>query len=368
MINQIRKYEKVHIDLVKKFNSRLRLKNLSVRFPESNSSCWLPEGNDTHIFQEYFLAFSDNEVRGGYILKYQNFLINQKILSIADYQMPLSEGIINPKYAFIGISLTLDALKRSPKLFAMGMGGFSEKLPKLLKSMKWKLCKIPFHFLVLNPNKFLLNIAFLRRNLLTKLVFNTLAYLKIGSIIIKLLFFLRKRKFNFSNLKINEFEKFDNAFDKLWNKEKIKYKFIAVRDSQTLNKLYSDSKFAKIIVCENDDLIGWVVLLNTQMKKHKQFGSMRVGSIVDCFADPKNATKILYSATEYLKSCKVDIIVANHSHLVWNKSFQDIGYLQGPSNFLFAASNALANEIEPFKENCKKLFLMRGDGDGPINL
>ena len=185
---------------------------------------------------------------------------------------------------------------------------------------------------------------------------------------IKIIFFLRKRKFNFPNLKIKEFKKFDNTFDRLWNKEKIKYEFIAVRDSLTLNKLYSDSKFAKIVVYENNDIIGWVVLLNTQMKNHKQFGSMRVGSIVDCFADPKNATKILYSATEYLKNCKVDIIVSNHSHLVWNKSFQNIGYLQGPSNFLFATSNELAKEIEPFKENYKKLFLMRGDGDGPINL
>ena len=104
------------------------------------------------------------------------------------------------------------------------------------------------------------------------------------------------------------------------------------------------------------------------MTNHKQFGSMRVGSIVDCFSSPENSIKIISCATNYLKNCNVDIIVSNHSHFSWNKSFEQIGYIQGPSNYLFAASKELCKEIEPFNENSDQFFFMRGDGDGPINL
>ena len=42
-------------------------------------------------------------------------------------------------FPFVGVQLTIDALKRSPRLFAMGMGGFQERLPKLLNKMNWKI-------------------------------------------------------------------------------------------------------------------------------------------------------------------------------------------------------------------------------------
>ncbi len=368
MILRIKKYEQLHIPLVKEFNSRLKSQNLSDKFPEFNIPKWLPKENDTELFQEYYLAFLNDAVRGGYILKYQKFLINQKILSIADYQLPLSEGIIDTKYSFIGINLTLDALKRSPMLYAMGMGGYSEKLPRLLKMMKWKLFKIPFHFIIFNPHNFLLNITFLRRNKFFKTCLNILAFSKLGGLIIRLIFYFRKQNKKFPGLEIHKFEWFDDKFDNLWQKVKNKYKFIAVRDSRNLNILYKDNKFKKFTVNEDKKIIGWFIVLNTKMKNHKQFGSMRVGSIIDSFSSPENAIKIISYASEYLKKCDVDIVISNHSHISWNKAFKEIGYLQGPSNYLFAASQELCKQIEPFKENSNQFFFMRGDGDGPINL
>ena len=104
------------------------------------------------------------------------------------------------------------------------------------------------------------------------------------------------------------------------------------------------------------------------MDNHKQFGNMRVGSIVDCLASPEKCSNIINSATLFLRKCKVDIIVSNHSHKSWNRAFNNNGYLEGPSNYLFAASKELAKEIKPFQSNKNEVFFMRGDGDGPINL
>ena len=63
--------------------------------------------------------------------------------------------------------------------------------------------------------------------------------------------------------------------------------YIAKRDAATLDCLYppSDPRFIRI---RTDH--GWAVLLDTPMSAHKQFGDLRVGTIVDCLAPPEEAT------------------------------------------------------------------------------
>ena len=59
------------------------------------------------------------------------------------------------------------------------------------------------------------------------------------------------------------------------------------RDAATLDQLYppSDPRFLRVRAVG-----GWAVLLDTRMQDHKQFGDMRVGTIVDCLAPPESAT------------------------------------------------------------------------------
>lgn len=368
MSTQIELYQKLHIPQVKQFNERLKAGNVTMQFPESNFPSWLPKNQNSNLYQEYFLAFVNEKVRGGYILKHQDFFINGQVTTIADYQLPLSEGIVNPDFSDLGILLTINALKKSPMLFAMGMGGFTEKLPKLLGAMGWKISEINFHFMVLNPFNFLRKITFLRKKPLQRFIMDLLAYSGVGWFAIKAFHTLRRLKYSLGNLTVNQFVEFDEKADLLWDEVKNSYKLIAVRDSNTLNILYTSPRFKCLEIIEDQKFIGWVVLLDTNMKKHKQFGSMRVGSVVDCLSHPNNASKILNCATNYLIKRKVDIIVANHSHIAWNKSFNQLGYIEGPSNYLFAASRDLAKHIKPFDENKSQVYFMRGDGDGPINL
>ncbi len=367
---KIQLYKEKDIPEVKNFNERLKSRNINTKFPESNIPDWLPKDQSLSIYQEYFLAFIDEVVRGGYILKHQEFFINGKVISIADYQLPLSEGIVNSKYSYLGINLTLDALKRSPRLFAMGMGGMSEKLPKLLKAMKWDISQIPFHFMILNPNNFLKNITYLRSNLLRILFLDFLAYSKLGYLSIKILNFFKKQEYQKSknNITISTCLRFDKQADILWHKVKGNYKFIALRTSKILNILYSKRVFKKLEIWDKDNYIGWAIVLDTKMKSHKQFGSMRVGSIVDCLSRPEDSIKIISGATKYLISRNVDLIVTNHSHEEWNNSLDRLGYLEGPSNYLFASSKDLSNEMGSFEKNKNKIYFTRGDGDGPINL
>ena len=63
--------------------------------------------------------------------------------------------------------------------------------------------------------------------------------------------------------------------------------------------------------------IGWSVLMNTALSGHAHFGNMRLGSIVDCFAAPRDAAHVLDRSREYLVRQGVDLIVSNQSHRVW---------------------------------------------------
>ena len=115
-------------------------------------------------------------------------------------------------------------------------------------------------------------------------------------------------------------------------------------------------------------MIGWFVALDTQMKDNKYFGNLRIGAIADCLATPENARSVIEAARTVLTERGVDLVVANHSHQEWGSAFTSAGFFEGPSNFIFAASRHLSDRLGPFPEVQHQIYLMRGDGDGPVNL
>jgi hypothetical protein len=108
---------------------------------------------------------------------------------------------------------------------------------------------------------------------------------------------------------------------------------------------------------------GWAVLLDTQMRGHKQFGDMRVGTIVDGLAPLESVAAVVRAATALLESRGVDLIVSNQMHNAWSRALLEAGFRRGPSNYLLALSPAFGvpgNETE--------FHFSRGDGDGPVHL
>jgi len=95
---------------------------------------------------------------------------------------------------------------------------------------------------------------------------------------------------------------------------------------------------------------------------------MRLGSIADCFAALDEAAIVAAAADHYLSRRGVDLIVTNQSHEAWCRGLRQLGYLSGPSNFIFTASKPVAKMLEPFDEAVRQSHINRGDGDGPINL
>jgi hypothetical protein len=343
----------------------------SYRFPESPIPNWLPRRDPIPLYQEYFVVLEGSIVRGGYIMKPQEFAFDGKVTMIANSTFPISEGIVNRRYAHVGFLILKDALKRQPLLFGLGLGSYDEPITRMMKAARWSVVSCPFYFIVNRPFHFLREIAFLRRTRSRRIILDALAFSGLGWAAIKLLHSLKGLpRGTATDLTSEEVESFSSWADEIWKRAKDDSAMIAVRDAAILNTLYpsGNGRFRRIKVLRGGEAIGWAVVLNTKMKGHNHFGDMRVGSVVDCLAVPGEEHQVVTMATRHLERHGADIIVTNQLHRSWCKAFAGNGYLSGPSNFIFTASPQLAQRLHPFEVNASKVHLTRGDGDGPFNL
>ena len=343
-------YTPAHVAAVRDFNRRLTDGGVAgFDFPETPDPRWMPD-------MDLYVAAEGDAVRGGYILRRQEFLAHGERVTAAHYRLPVSEGAIDRAYASLGLRLVRDALARQPRLYAMGMGGWDKPLPQMLKALKWRMCEVPFHFKIAHPARFLRQIRTLRTSALRRFALDAASVSGAGWLGMKALGWSRR-------LPAQKYElapEFRGWADEVWRHSCDAYRLIGVRDAATLDALYppSDTRFLRVRAAG-----GWAVLLDTQMRGHKQFGDMRVGTIVDCLAPLADAGAVVRAGAALLESRGVDLIVSNQMHSAWSRGLTDAGFRLGPSNYLLALSPAFATEGSE-----SEFHFNRGDGDGPIHL
>jgi hypothetical protein len=306
-----------------------------------------------------YVAAEDGYVRGGYILRSQHFCAGNKPVAADHYRLPLSEGVVDRKYAMLGLRLIRDALDRQPNLYAMGMGGWDKPLPQILKRLKWRMCEVPFHFKVVHPAAFLRNIRVLRTSALRRFALDAAAFTGGGFVAMKALGIARR----LPKQAVELIPTFANWADEVWERSRSAYGLIAARDAATLDALYpaTDPRFLRVRAG-----VGWALMLDTQMRGHKQFGDMRVGTIVDCLAPPDEAPRVMCAAASLLEQRGVDLIVSNQLHRAWSEALLAAGFRKGPSNYLLALSPEFAACASGAADH--DFHFNRGDGDGPIHL
>jgi hypothetical protein len=354
MALEILPYTRDRIPAVQAFNQRLGASGIPAdqRFPETPAPGWMPG-------MKLFLAVEGPSVRGGYMLRRQSFWVGGEMVQAAHYRLPLSEGLIDRAYSMLGLRMVRDALVREPRLYAMGMGGWGKPLPQMLKRLGWRMSAVPFAFKVVHPARFLRNIQVLRTSAVRRLALDAAALTGTGWLGMKALGMARR-------LPTQEVElapTFEGWPDEIWQQARAAYPLLGVRDACTLNELYpvEDPRFLRVRTPA-----GWALLLDTAMEGHKQFGGMRVGTIVDCLAAPAAAGPVVRAAASLLEQRGVDLIVSNQSHAAWSRALLEAGFRAGPSNYLVALSPAFAKAAGDAEAD--QWHFNRGDGDGPIHL
>ncbi|MGD9722103.1 MAG: hypothetical protein AB7O59_12325 [Pirellulales bacterium] len=368
----VKPYTAEHREAVRAFNERLRAGGVNMRFPESHIPPDLPKLEGKPVYYDYLLALDEGAVRGAYMLKHQPFEIAGQVNPLALYRLPLSEGCFDKRFSALGVQLFLDALRRAPLLYTVGLGGYDEAITQLLVRAGWSTWAVPFYFRVLRPAAFLRNIVYLRRTPARRAALDVLAATGLGTLGVGAyqLWKAGRLRAPAAPTSCSIEASFGPWADDIWNAARGEYSMIAVRDAHVLNTLYppGDDRWVRLRVAHAGRTVGWAAVLNVPMDGHNYFGNMRVGSLVDCLSVPGMETEVARAAVQYLQQTAADIVVANFSHHRWRAALAAAGMFEGPSNYIFAASKNVSAMLNPFEERKHSIHMTRGDGVGAENL
>lgn len=360
-------YTEADIPAVKEFNRRLRKGGapLDYSFSESPISDWLPALPGAPVYNEFYLAREDGVVRGTYALKHQEFSFYGQIHPVVYLHHPLSEGIVNKKYASVGAQILKYIAREHPILFALGMGGYDRPLPKMLIALRWKHSAIPFYFRVNRPARFLREMQALRRSRKMRIAADVAAFTGTGWAGLKGIQALRGTKGRQLKADTDIVEQFDDWTNEIWQKCAPRFAMIGVRDAAVLRAVYpaSNRNLIRLKITAAGRTVGWAVVADTKKQAHEQYGNLRVGTILDGLASPEDAPLVIAAATRVLTDRGVDLIASNQSHDAWVGGLKQCGYWKGPSNFIFAAAKKLSEMLDPFEQNLSRSHLTRFDGD-----
>ncbi len=355
---------------VHEFNLRMRAGGSPWGFFVDPKPEWIPQRPGQNVWREYYVAIDDgNAVRGAFALKPQDWWVKGRTSVVTDWQGPFSEGSVNGKYATLGLRLLRDMLSKRPQLYSWGHGGNEQPMVQILRKMGWLMHDTPFCLNVLRPARFLRLNAYLRGTPLRRAALDLVAFSGAGFIGLHALHALLRlkayRPFRATAVEVPEFGAWADA---LWKRCKNRYAALAVRDAASMNALAPATGWppvSRIKVERAGEIIGWALVMDTRMQNDPRFGSLHVGSIVDCLADPADAAEVVAAATRNLRARGVDIIASNQSHPGWVRGFAENGYLVLRNRRLFAASPALRQLLDPFAETALGLHLTNMDGHGP---
>ena len=358
------------------FNARLAAAGRDVHFPPPRAASAPPVFHQG-LPETRYLAVEEGPcraamVRGAFALKFQEVWLGGDVLPVADFMLPISEGIICREYGLVAALLLRHALARQSLLYGLGIGATDVAVARFLQAAGWRMFSVPFFFSVVRPYGFLRNIVHLRKkSLLHRLTLDAAAFSGAG--------WAAARCWDFANarlaaadspLRAETVDDFGTWSDEVWETARPHYGMCALRDAATLRKMYPHEAvgFERIMFLHEEKPVGWALLLNSQLRGHSYFGNMRLGSIVDCLAEPRYAATIIRQARAVLVRQGVDLVVSNQSHRAWCEAMKAAGFMSGPSNFIFASSKALTRRMEEKQIQSDDIHVNRGDGDGPINL
>jgi hypothetical protein len=365
---------------VRAFNERLEAGGSHFAFPRTPADVWLPKKGDTQrTFMEAFVSTdAEASVRGGYVVKHQPFWVagsgHGVEQNVDNLQLPLSEGSVDPKFSGVGVQILAHVQKQYPLLYCLGMGGLENPLPMMLKSMGWTLVLVPFLFRVTRGRGFLRNISVLRTSASRRIAADILACSGLGGLVLRSMHIARTRpsiaRFTYV---ADEVPGFDAWADVIWGEARAACTLCANRSAAELELLYPRDKEAciRVRVSHAGKPVGWAVVFATGMTKHRQFGAMKLGTVIDCLAVPGHEGAVVRAATRALRKRTVDLVATNQLHHAWVTAFRHAGFLSGPSNYVFASSKKLTAAIAPWGEAelpKSRVHITRGDGDGPIHL
>jgi hypothetical protein len=353
---------------VRAFNARLTARAAAPGFLLDDAPPAPMNGNGA-LTKSRYVAVDDGDVRGGFMLQRQPFWINGAVHRVANYQAPISEALVDRRYAWLGMRMLKEALRDDPLMFCLGMGGRDRPLPRLLAAMGWTLSTVPFLFRIARARRVLRHLPAFRTGS-RRLLADALACAGVASVGVAALRLRARWRTRRPRLRVERVRAWDAWADEVWLASRAQYGMAAVRDAGGLAALYplDDPRNIAVRLWDGDAVAGWAVLYETQRTAHPHFASLHVGTVIDCAARPGYASAVAATAARVLDARGAELVVTNQAHAMWTAAFRRAGFFPGPSNYVLALSPALADAVATTPGAQARIHATRGDADGRIHL
>ncbi len=358
------------------FNERLRVAGADHKLSADRPYRDYVIGPNSPVVVERYFVWVDDVLRGGVVVKRMPFWIaGQGPTEVAFYGHPVSEGVVNPEFGFLGLVIQKFVMRRYPLVYGLGTGGLELPVARLMTATGWKAQPVPFHFRIFRARAVLRELEYLRRR---GPVFRWLADMAaatgLGALGLGLLRICRALagcRLRPDGCHAEPVSTWGAWADDIWRSARESYALIGDRSSATLATIYPDDHphLRRLRVRDaTGALVGWAVVVAAPQCASRYFGNLCLGTLVDCLAVPGWETAVVSVALDYLRRAGADLAVTNLSAAKWRRACARSGMLAGPSNYFLFLSPALQQRLAAEPARSRSCFFTRGDGDGPIHL
>ena len=347
------------------FNQRLSASGKPVIFflPERSRATQTAHGVTV---TDYVAVDAEGVVRGGFMSWEHSAIVGKSVRQVINIQSPLSEGIFDRAHVAVGPRLIQTAIQRTPYVYFVGMGSEDNPLPRLLKAMGFRVRAVPFFFRMIKPARCLRQLRPFRNSAWKRLLSNTAALSGIASLGAAVVHRMSGSASGaVSGYEMEEVSEWGPWADDVWDGFAKGITFGVMRDAKAQGFFYPLKKGTPRVwkLLRDGAVDGWFGLMITRMSGNPYFGNLTVATLTDCIGSVSAVQAGCINAIGKARELGADLLIANLGHESVQRACVAAGYRQGPSNFQFATSKALTQEI-----SANSAYVTRRDGDGLVNL
>lgn len=358
------------------FNERMRLGGATPRLTTERPFRDYSLNGKAPVVTERFFAWVDGTLRGGVVVKRVPFwTAGAGAAEVAFYGYPVSEGIVDPRFGFVGLMLQKFVTRRHPLVYGLGTGSLDMPVAKLMVACGWKAQAVPFRFRVLRARSFLRQLQFLRRrNRSLRLLLDFAAATGLGALGFGVLHGLMRlvgRSPRTGGSRCEPVTEWGGWTDEIWVRAREQHALIGDRSAATLSVLYpaGHPRLQRFRIADPDGRpVGWMVLVVAPQRDSAYFGNLTLGTLVDCLAVPGHEVQVVSHALHQMQGAGADLAATNHSAVEVLRACSLAGMLKGPTNFFLFLSPELQRRTAEAMAAGGPPYFTRGDGDGPIHL
>jgi hypothetical protein len=359
-------------DEVTAFNDRMAAAGSQERLITEPGIAERPRDPASPVHVESLACMVDGRLRGAVTIKHSPFRIDGTTESVAFPSRPLSEGIVDPAFAIVGTLVLKQVTRRWPLTYGLGVGSLDEPVARLMLALGWAAAPVPFRFIVLRAGPVLRNVKALQEGSVRRAATRVGATTGLGAVFFaaaRAVGRLAGRGSSTRGVQVERDVEWGPWVDTLWESARDAYPLVGERSQAVLELLYPEDErpLTRLRIRRGEQTIGWAVVAVAHVRRHRHFGDLTLGSVVDLFAHPDDAAVVARAVAATLRAAGPDLVVVNHSSQSWDRAFAMAGFWRGPTNFFLFLAPALRAR---FLHNAIPVesYFTRGDGDGPINL